>query len=249
MRWSHLFSISMPVLGELLWGANKWDGFMGNCCHSRCCCKTKVSSPILSRMITPMLGAHSIECVNFIHCNLNNQFCQQETHKQLSMDFLSMDYIVDELLVDELHCWWTSCWYTSGGLIWLLSAQLSARTKILKCQNQCYTGWFFLTAPHPAPKSSKCQITWEMPNQITCLSFGVSIWNPSLQTFVCKSKKFLVPKSMSMITKFEKFSWHLSPVKSPYQNACTSMVAGPFAVVCSCLQEQKVLNAISCIIL
>ena len=56
----------------------------------------------------------------------------------------------DELLVDELHCWWTSCWYTSGGLIWLLSAQLSARTKILKCQNQCYTGWFFLTAP-PRP--------------------------------------------------------------------------------------------------
>ena len=89
-----------------------------------------------------------------------------------------------------------------------------------------------------------------MPNQITCLSFGVSIWNPSLQTFVCKSKKFLVPKSMSMITKFEKFfSRHLSPVKSPYQNACTSMVAGPFAVVCSCLQEQKVLNAVSCIIL
>ena len=109
MRWSHLFSISRSVLGELLWGANKWDGFMGNCCHSRCWCKTNVSSPILSRMITPMLGAHSIECVNFIHCNLNNQFCQQETHKQLSMDFLSMDYIVDELLVDELHCWWNSC--------------------------------------------------------------------------------------------------------------------------------------------
>ena len=109
MRWSHLFSISRSVLGELPWGANKWDGFMGNCCHSRCWCKTNVSSPIRSRMITPMLGAHSIECVNFIHCNLNNQFCQQETHKQLSMDFLSMDYIVDELLVDELHCWWNSC--------------------------------------------------------------------------------------------------------------------------------------------
>ena len=137
---------------------------------------------------------------------------------QLPMDFLSMNYLLMNFLL------------------------------ILKCQNQCYTGWFFLTAP-PAPKSSKCQITWEMPNQITCLSFGVSIWNPSLQTFVCKSKKFLVPKSMSMITKFEKFSWHLSPVKSPYQNACTSMVAGPFAVICSCLQEQKVLNAISCIIL
>ena len=54
-------------------------------------------------MITPMLGAHSIECVNFIHCNLNNQFCQQEIHKQLSMDFLSIYYIVDELLVDGLQ--------------------------------------------------------------------------------------------------------------------------------------------------
>ena len=108
MRWSHLFSISRSVLGELPWGANKWDGFMGNCCHSRCWCKTNVSSPILSRMITPMLGAHSIECVNFIHCNLNNQFCQQETHKQLSMDFLSMDYIVD-----GLHCRWITCWWTS----------------------------------------------------------------------------------------------------------------------------------------
>ena len=68
----------------------------------------------------------------------------------------------DELLVDELHCWWTSCWYTSGGLIWLLSA----RTKILKCQNQCYTVWFFLTAAPPRPPlkvlsvrlHEKCQI-------------------------------------------------------------------------------------------
>ena len=161
---------------------------------------------------------------------------------QLSMDFLSMNYllmnfIVDELLVDILLVdWFDFCLQEQK--FW------NAKINVIK-------GGFFLTAapPPPTPKSSKCQITWEMPNQITCLSFGVSIWNPSLQTFVCKSKKFLVPKSMSMITKFEKFSWHLSPVKSPYQNACTSMVAGPFAVVCSCLQEQKVLNAISCIIL
>ena len=39
---------------------------MGNCCHSRCCWKTRVSSPVLSRMITPMLGAHSTECVNWV---------------------------------------------------------------------------------------------------------------------------------------------------------------------------------------
>ena len=38
---------------------------MGNCCHSRCCWKIRVSSPVLSRMITPIPGSHSIKWVSW----------------------------------------------------------------------------------------------------------------------------------------------------------------------------------------
>ena len=179
----------------------------------------------------------------------------RQCYEYVNWDFLSMDYNCRWISFRWITCWWTSLlmnflliyfWWTD--LTFVCTAV--CKNKNFEMPKSMLYRVVFFNCPPPAPKSSKCQITWEMPNQITCLSFGVSIWNPSLQTFVCKSKKFLVPKSMSMITKFEKFfSRHLSPVKSPYQNACTSMVAGPFAVVCSCLQEQKVLNAISCIIL
>ena len=47
------------------------------------------------------------------------------------------------------------------------------------------------------------------------------------------SPNICIPPLNLEITKFEMlFLWHLSPVKSPYQNACTSLVAGPFKVVC-----------------